>query len=219
MLSIKQKSIRHFTNSISINKHLFCIVCQETLYNPTNLTCGHTFCLICIEKWLETENICPICRKYVDKLNLSKNYIVSSIIDELEVVCNNKECPWKGTVSDLNKHLSNCQFDEKTMSNEIKSIFNSNIGDDDTFVNSYLTFNSNSSLKARLYEKDKELIRGVLENKNEMDSNCENNDFILKMSEYLKMEPLVEISNIRYYENKSPKKKKKQSRKIINKNK
>ncbi|KAF0689478.1 Aste57867_19085 [Aphanomyces stellatus] len=48
-------------------RELECIICHECLFKPISLTCGHTFCRICLLKSCEaqgTEDVCtcPICR-------------------------------------------------------------------------------------------------------------------------------------------------------------
>lgn len=40
-----------------------CVICREEPIVPKSLSCGHTFCMECIDKWLKTRAICPTCNK------------------------------------------------------------------------------------------------------------------------------------------------------------
>ena len=40
-----------------------CVICTEEPIVPKSLSCGHTFCMECIDKWLKTRAICPTCNK------------------------------------------------------------------------------------------------------------------------------------------------------------
>ena len=80
-------------------------------------------------------------------------------------------CPWKGQLSELNRHLKACPFDEKRISVNIKKQFTNTLSgdvkntycDDNTGTGDYLDYNpKNASLKARLYQKNPELMGKVL---------------------------------------------------------
>ena len=47
---------------LSIDSHEECPVCYEQLHNPTITACGHTFGHECIERVIETQKKCPMCR-------------------------------------------------------------------------------------------------------------------------------------------------------------
>lgn len=42
-----------------------CTICYEDQNNPTKMKCNHSFCKVCIDKWLEKHSTCPICRAVV----------------------------------------------------------------------------------------------------------------------------------------------------------
>jgi hypothetical protein len=81
-------------------------------------------------------------------------------------------CPWKDFLVNLNEHSKVCFFDKNRMSehmkafvdNESKDIIDNDGGDPDQSVNSnnFLGFNANVGLKARLYNKNKELMDKIL---------------------------------------------------------
>lgn len=72
------------------------------------------------------------------------------------------ECPWKGALSELNRHLKVCPFDEKRISENVKKQFTKNLSgeinhsykDDDTNIGDYLSYNPrNASLKQDYFKK------------------------------------------------------------------
>lgn len=48
-----------------LKKYYECVICYNKTTEPIYLNCGHDFCKKCIDKWLESHNTCPICRKYI----------------------------------------------------------------------------------------------------------------------------------------------------------
>lgn len=54
-------------NSLNFNQELSnCCICMENKKLNVQLKCNHTFCKMCIKKWLtEKSNTCPTCRTEV----------------------------------------------------------------------------------------------------------------------------------------------------------
>lgn len=160
---------RNFTQTSLISRHLICSICQDTFDEPNRIGCGHTFCDECIKQWLKSNSDCPMCRKKFAKSNISKDLVASNIINDLEVTCNYDHCPWKGPLSDLERHLQFCGFNPEKLSKEVKSIlenekkFEKEVG---SSADQYLSFNTQSSLKARLYQKNPAVMENSLK-KNE----------------------------------------------------
>lgn len=44
---------------------LNCPICMHTYDDPVVISCGHCFCLSCLQSWRESSNTCPFCRKTV----------------------------------------------------------------------------------------------------------------------------------------------------------
>ena len=183
-----------FVNQNNISKYLYCSICEETFNNPIRIKeCGHTFCKLCLKKWNKYNKNCPLCRKDFIFKNIKRDNIAYNIINDLEVFCNNKNCPWKGTLLNLKKHLKNCIMNPSTMTKSVKEIINENkrkslilkskIIDDlnksknDTqndneddeegreSVDTITSFNTRVSLRARLFNRNKVLVNNVLNNK------------------------------------------------------
>ena len=58
-----------------------CAICQDILRNAMKLKCEHSFCTTCINTWLQTANVCPICRK---KINSTRDSSSSNTIVVLD---------------------------------------------------------------------------------------------------------------------------------------
>ena len=58
-------SDRHLMErSISASEDFLCSCCYDLMVQPTTLTCGHSFCRLCIANWYFTSKKmeCPQCR-------------------------------------------------------------------------------------------------------------------------------------------------------------
>ena len=51
-----------------IKENLQCAVCNEVFVEATALTCGHTFCLVCITEWKKRKSSCPVCRTHIEQM-------------------------------------------------------------------------------------------------------------------------------------------------------
>lgn len=69
--------------------------------NPHRLFfCAHTFCYSCIDN-----KKCAKCKVEIGgRKNVQKDLIAQALIDEMEVKCLNKECPYKGTFDEYKNH-------------------------------------------------------------------------------------------------------------------
>ena len=76
--------------------------------------CGKMFCKSCLDELKRTSirHTCPNCRT-----NLTNNHFFPDVntnrkIRNLHIYCTNKdkECLWKGSLQDIDKHLSTCPF-------------------------------------------------------------------------------------------------------------
>ena len=109
---------RLFVQPNQIYNALYCSICCEVFKDASILSCGHTYCEKCITDWIH-ENIkkklkakCPLCNSEVKgivkkKVQLEKDLLARSIINDLEVFCKFKEsgCVWKGMMQDSIHHM------------------------------------------------------------------------------------------------------------------
>lgn len=75
-----------------LEQSLVCGICSEFYENPHALTCGHSFCSLCIRKHLDrnfnanTFNKCPMCPEKAETSHLRVNRVLESITTNYRVV-------------------------------------------------------------------------------------------------------------------------------------
>ena len=81
-----------------IKRNTICNICFENINNKTILNCCfNSFCFICINKWLQYNSVCPMCKKHV---NVTKDQIM--VLNDKDNTYLNKEC-----ISNKNSELEN----------------------------------------------------------------------------------------------------------------
>lgn len=53
---------------LSVDSHEDCPICLDSLKEPVITKCAHVFCIPCIERVIETQHKCPMCRAELDSL-------------------------------------------------------------------------------------------------------------------------------------------------------
>ena len=177
METLNNNQERKFVCLDDVSKFLYCSICDDIFRNPIRLkSCGHTFCLNCIIQWAQHNLNCPLCRVNFTDTDIKKDLIATNIINDLEIYCVNLGCPWKGKLRDFSEHLENCYFNPNEVPEYIKEILEDkenknkqknednkeNDSDNEEATDSNLTsFNTKSSLRARLYNRNRELMKNV----------------------------------------------------------
>lgn len=99
-----------------------CAICNTICREAVESSCGHLFCQVCIEKWLEKKAECGMCRAPIlpskggkRKWELHPALFVRRQIAALELNCCHKECTWSGQLGlnqeGLDNHLQHfCEF-------------------------------------------------------------------------------------------------------------
>ncbi|XP_043968019.1 nuclear factor 7, brain-like isoform X1 [Gambusia affinis] len=66
-----------------IEHFLSCHICSETFRDPVSLSCNHSFCSNCLQKfWEQTGNKnCPICKRKSSKANIGINFSLKDLAD------------------------------------------------------------------------------------------------------------------------------------------
>jgi len=62
-----------------------CVLCQDLFFEPLALSCGHTFCRLCLHKTLQrARKVCPVCRAncHVNCKTQQPNVILVSLIQK-----------------------------------------------------------------------------------------------------------------------------------------
>ena len=167
---------RKFVCLDNVSKFLYCSICDDIFREPVRLkTCGHTYCLNCIIQWAQHNLNCPLCRVNFTDTDIKKDIIATNIINDLEIYCVNLGCPWKGKLKDFQEHLENCYFNPNEVPEYIKEILENkdekkpkteendenNSDNGETSEGNITSFNTKSSLRARLYNRNRELVKNV----------------------------------------------------------
>src|SRR5438046_8746757 len=60
---------------------LRCQVCKDFFNTPMMTSCSHTFCSLCIRRYLSQEGRCPACRTADQELKLRRNWVVEELVN------------------------------------------------------------------------------------------------------------------------------------------
>uniref|UniRef100_A0A8C4YN57 LON peptidase N-terminal domain and ring finger 2 n=1 Tax=Gopherus evgoodei TaxID=1825980 RepID=A0A8C4YN57_9SAUR len=62
-----------------------CSLCMRLFYEPVTTPCGHTFCLKCLERCLDHNPYCPLCKEKLSEFLASRTYKKTILTEELIV--------------------------------------------------------------------------------------------------------------------------------------
>lgn len=63
-----------------LESSLRCQVCKEFFTTPMMTSCSHTFCSLCIRRYLSQEGKCPACRENDQEIKLRRNWVVEELV-------------------------------------------------------------------------------------------------------------------------------------------
>ncbi|CAG2119319.1 unnamed protein product, partial [Medioppia subpectinata] len=106
--------INCFVSPSLVNEDLICNICggvlEDGLWSPE---CEHSFCKVCIHKWLQRSTVCPNDRQYLN-LTLLKPIprFMRNILDKLEMKCKfiGNGCLQVIPLESLRQHIPVCDF-------------------------------------------------------------------------------------------------------------
>ncbi|KAM9326527.1 LON peptidase N-terminal domain and RING finger protein 3 [Gastrophryne carolinensis] len=72
-------------SSVSIveSSDLECSLCMRLLYEPVTTPCGHTYCLKCLERCLDHNPKCPLCKEDLCKYLATRKFCKTELIEDL----------------------------------------------------------------------------------------------------------------------------------------
>lgn len=65
----------------SLESALQCHVCKELFTTPMITSCSHTFCSLCIRRYLSQEGKCPVCRSGDQEAKLRRNWALEECVN------------------------------------------------------------------------------------------------------------------------------------------
>src|SRR5271163_4049300 len=63
-----------------VESALRCQVCKDFFNTPMITSCSHTFCSLCIRRYLSQEGKCPTCRSADQENKLRRNWVVEELV-------------------------------------------------------------------------------------------------------------------------------------------
>ncbi|GFQ94014.1 e3 ubiquitin-protein ligase PDZRN3-B [Trichonephila clavata] len=96
------------------DEELICSICRSVFCDPVQSPCNHVFCRNCINKWLENNRNCPICRKRTTKYTVQEVVpLIKNMIMKLNLHCHNMEkgCEEKFPLEACEAHLKVCVYE------------------------------------------------------------------------------------------------------------
>ena len=62
-------NLQDLLSKINVNYKYICPICMNECESPVKSnSCNHIFCFDCLGTWLEINNKCPMCRRFIKKL-------------------------------------------------------------------------------------------------------------------------------------------------------
>uniref|UniRef100_A0A4W3JW50 Si:ch1073-440b2.1 n=1 Tax=Callorhinchus milii TaxID=7868 RepID=A0A4W3JW50_CALMI len=78
------KATREVSSELIDASDLECSLCMRLFYEPVTTSCGHTFCLKCLERCLDHNSSCPLCKEnlaeYLAMRAFSKTLLTEEVI-------------------------------------------------------------------------------------------------------------------------------------------
>ncbi|XP_035264480.1 LON peptidase N-terminal domain and RING finger protein 3-like [Anguilla anguilla] len=62
---------------------LECSLCMRLFYEPVSTPCGHTFCLKCLERCLDHNSKCPLCKEDLSEYLAQRRYCKTFLMEDL----------------------------------------------------------------------------------------------------------------------------------------
>ena len=114
-----------YFKSSSANKNLYCGICTDLFKKPMRAPCGHSFCHRCISTWLKMNKICPQDRRPLTMSQLHHDFILDSLVSELDADCpfSSEGCKFiRKPLSEVRQHALECPFNPENVPDFIRDV-------------------------------------------------------------------------------------------------
>lgn len=92
----------------ALDCELECHICLGLSVDAVANKCGHSFCRVCIERALEVDPRCPMCRQSADVESLETLHLVNMRVGGINVCCE-RRCGWFGRCDQRRAHAKDCR--------------------------------------------------------------------------------------------------------------
>ncbi|XP_075708752.1 LON peptidase N-terminal domain and RING finger protein 2 [Rhinoderma darwinii] len=105
-------AVREIPKDVVDSSDFECSLCMRLFYEPVATPCGHTFCLKCLERCLDHNPHCPLCKENLSQYLASRAYKKTFLTEEL-IICYLPEelCERKKLYDEEMRELSNLNKD------------------------------------------------------------------------------------------------------------
>ena len=102
-----------------LDERFTCPICHLALKEPQLTKCGHHFCESCLNKCLQRDHSCPVCRKELEASKIFPNNALKREILALKIKCTRvKEgCEWVGELRKTEDHDKDCEYVDEDCAN------------------------------------------------------------------------------------------------------
>jgi hypothetical protein len=94
-----------YTNESSIDPNLKCSICYNLFNDPYSTQCEHIYCLVCINRCLQSDNRCSLCRRPIKRTDLTKADAICDAVNRILVTC--KRCGQNVQRGQFHEHTRN----------------------------------------------------------------------------------------------------------------
>lgn len=77
------KSHRTFPKDLLDPNDFECSLCMRLFYQPVTTPCGHTFCKNCLERCLDHNPQCPLCKESLKEYLAFRKYTITQVLDNI----------------------------------------------------------------------------------------------------------------------------------------
>jgi len=94
-------------DTTACDEDLECPICMGVLVDAVAGPCGHTFCRLCVERSMQKNMSCPLCRQSASPETLQPKPLLNMRVNSLVVFCDRK-CGWHGRCDERRAHAKVC---------------------------------------------------------------------------------------------------------------
>lgn len=159
----------------NIEPELECSICNDVLFKPVTITCGHTFCKDCLTTFLRQKPICPLCR--------SPTFLQTNALCENITLRNLIESKYPNLLKKRQDEMNSKQYSELNFG-EIRRNSNNENNESDKFEN-FFALKVQDINKLYLFPSLTEIIKVSCEMPNELFNYiCQDKKFVVLPQNY-----------------------------------